>query len=245
MENFRNTNIDQFQSSSSAVNTRSLFASVFTWMFVALGITTLVSLVFANIPTFKDMLFQYDQLTNRTSLSPLMWVCLFSPLVLVLIINFAFDRLSFVALLALFFAYAAVNGVMFSAIIIGFTSTSVATVFASTCALYAVMAIMGYTTKADLTKFGNIMMIGLVAVLISVFINFLAHSEVLTFMISIACVVVFTGLTAYDVQKIKEMSQYSDGSVQFHKMGVRGALRLYLDFINLFLALLRLFGRRN
>lgn len=242
--NFRNTNLDQFQS-SSAVNTRSLFASVFTWMFIALGITTLVTLAFANIPTFRELLFQYDEVTGRTSFSVLMWICLFAPLGLVMLINFAFNRLSFAALLSLFFVYAAVNGAMFSAVIIGFTSASVATVFACTCALYAVMAIAGYTTKADLTKFGSIMVIGLIGIVIASLINLFIGSDGLTFIISIISVVVFTGLTAYDVQKIKEMSQYSDGSSFYQKMGVRGALTLYLDFINLFLALLRLFGRRN
>lgn len=242
--NNRNTDINNMQGASVA-NTRSLFASVFTWMFVALGITTLVTLLFANIPMFRDILFNHDEFGNKTGMSVIMWICLFAPLGLVLLINFAFNRLSFAALLGLFFLYSAVNGVMFSAVIMGFTTASVVTVFACTCALYAVMAVAGYTTKADLTKLGSILMIGLIGIVIASLINIFLHSDSMTFIISIISVVVFTGLTAYDVQKIKELSQQSDGSTTFQKLGVRGALTLYLDFINLFLALLRIFGRRD
>lgn len=242
--NYRNTNLNNLQG-TTVENTRSLFASVFTWMFIALGITTLVTLLFANIPSFSELLFNHDQFGNKTGLSILMWICLFAPLGLVLIINFAFEKLSFAALLGLFFLYSAVNGVMFSAVIMGFTAASVVTVFACTCVLYAIMAIAGYATKADLTKLGTILMIGLIGVVVASLINLFIGSDKMTFIISILSVVIFTGLTAYDVQKIKELSQMNDGSTQFQKLGVRGALTLYLDFINLFLALLRIFGRRD
>lgn len=242
--NFRNTNIDSFQSATT-VNTRSLFASVFTWMFIALGITTLMTLLFANVPSFSTLLYRYDATGVPVGFSPLMWICLFAPIGLVLLINFAMEKLSFAAILGAFFLYAAVNGVTFSVILMVYTTASVTTVFASTCALFAVMAIAGYTTKADLTKLGSILIIGLIGIVVASLINMFVGSDRMTFIISIISVIVFTGLTAYDVQKIKDMSQYSDGSVMYQKLGVRGALTLYLDFINLFLALLRLFGRRN
>ncbi|MBS1635056.1 MAG: Bax inhibitor-1/YccA family protein [Bacteroidetes bacterium] len=245
--NYRNTNIDRFQT-SQVVNTRTLLASVFTWMFIALGITTLISVLFANVEGLGNILFsEHLNAAGNLVKSPnaLFWICLFAPLGLVMVINFAMEKLSFAVLLGLFFLYAAVNGVTFSVIIMSYTAASVAKVFASTCALFGVMAIAGYTTKADLTKMGSLLFIGLIGIIIATIINMFGQWSTLSLIISILGVIIFTGLTAYDVQKIKEMSTYSDGSAMYQKLGVRGALTLYLDFINIFLYLLRLFGKRD
>jgi FtsH-binding integral membrane protein len=122
---------------------------------------------------------------------------------------------------------------------------SIGVVFASTSALFGVMAIAGYTTKTDLTKMGSLLMIGLIGIIIASLINMFMKSDSMGYIISIISVIIFTGLTAYDVQKIKELAQVNDGSSDFKKLGVMGALTLYLDFINLFLSLLRLFGKRD
>jgi FtsH-binding integral membrane protein len=118
-------------------------------------------------------------------------------------------------------------------------------VFLSTVALFAIMAIAGYTTKTDLTKLGSLLFIGLIGIIVASLINMFMHSERMDYILSILGVIVFTGLTAYDVQKIKNMAAEDDGSTPFKKMSIMGALTLYLDFINIFLYLLRLFGKRN
>ena len=241
--NFRKTDLNNIES-AVIVNERSLFASVFTWMFLALGVTTSFSLLFAYNPDLGSMLYKEDQM-GRMGISIIGWICMLAPLGLVLVMNFAFNKLSFTALMAIFFGYAALNGISFSAIFHIYSLDSIGVVFASTCALFGIMAVAGYTTKTDLTKMGSLLMIGLIGIVIASLINFFMHSDTMGYIISIISVIVFTGLTAYDVQKIKEMAQYSDGSSDFKKMGVMGALTLYLDFINLFLALLRLFGKRD
>lgn len=247
MDNFkfntRNTNIDNFQG-VSAETTRSLFASVFTWMFIALGITTLCSLLFAYNPALGQLLYtQNEQGTMRTSI--LGWIIMLAPLGLVLIMNFAFNKLSFIVLIGIFFLFSALFGISLSSIFYRYSIDSIGTVFASSCALFGIMAVAGYTTKADLTKMGSLLTIGLIGIVIASLINMFMRSDTMGYIISIISVVVFTGLTAYDVQKIKELSQQNNGTADFKKMGVMGALTLYLDFINLFLALLRIFGKRD
>lgn len=241
--NFRKTNLDNIES-ATVVNERSLFASVFTWMFAALAITSIVSVLFANVPALDALLFHYNEF-GQAKPSIFAWICMFAPLGLVLVMNFAFNKLSFITLMAIFFGYAAINGISFSTIFHVYNLGSIGAVFASTCALFGLMALAGYTTKTDLTKLGSLLMIALIGVVIASLINFFMHSDTMSYIISIVSVIIFTGLTAYDVQKIKELAQYSDGSEGFKKMGVMGALRLYLDFINLFLSLLRLFGKKD
>lgn len=242
--NFRKTDLNNIES-ATIVNERSLFASVFTWMFLALGVTTLFSLLFAYNPAFGNLLYNFGEDGYATGISIMGWVCMLAPLGLVLVMSFAFNKLSFVALMAIFFGYAALNGISFSAIFHIYQLDSIGVVFGSTCALFGVMAVAGYTTKADLTKMGSLLMIGLIGIVIASLINLFMRSDSMGYIISIISVVVFTGLTAYDVQKIKEMARVNDGSSDFKKMGVMGALTLYLDFINLFLSLLRLFGKKN
>ncbi len=246
MENFqfRNTDLNNIEG-ASIVNERSLFASVFTWMFVALGITTAFSMLFAFVPELSQYIFRVDEVTGRQTVSIFGWVCMLAPIGLVLLMSFAFNKLSFPALISVFFLYAILNGIGFSVLFYVYSLGSIVTVFASTCALFGVMAIAGYTTKTDLTKLGSLLMIGLIGIVIASLINMFMRSDSMSYIISIISVIVFTGLTAYDVQKIKEMAVHNDGSADAKKIGVMGALTLYLDFINLFLALLRLFGRRD
>jgi FtsH-binding integral membrane protein len=242
--NFRNTNLENFQN-ATVVNERSLFASVFTWMFLALLVTTALSLSFAYVPELQTMLYKTDEFGNPVGISIFGWIAMLATIGLVLVMNFAFQKLSFIALMGIFFGYAALNGISFSAIFHIYNLGSIGAVFASTTALFGIMAVAGYTTKTDLTKMGSLLMIGLIGIVVASLINMFLKSDGMSYIISIISVIVFTGLTAYDVQKIKELAQYNDGSEDYKKMGVMGALRLYLDFINLFLALLRLFGRKD
>jgi uncharacterized protein len=242
--NFKKTNFNNIES-ATIIQERSLFASVFTWMFLALAVTTVCSLLFAYNPDFGQLLYKFDDMGNAIGTSMLGWVIMLAPLGLVLVMNFAFNKLSFMALMGIFFGFSALMGISLSSIFHVYNLDSIGVVFASTCALFGVMAVAGYTTKADLTKMGSLLLIGLIGIVIASLINMFMKSDTMGYIISIISVIVFTGLTAYDVQKIKELAQANDGSSDFKKMGVMGALTLYLDFINLFLALLRLFGKRD
>ncbi|MEO6845284.1 MAG: Bax inhibitor-1/YccA family protein [Ginsengibacter sp.] len=225
--------------------TRSFIANVFLLMFVALG----VSAVFAWQFSVNEQLMSY--LMTPTGLTGLGKITLFAPLGFVLIMSFAYQRLSSTALMALFMAYAIINGITFSFILMAYTAGSVLGCFLSASAMFGVMAVMGYTTEKDLTKFGRILMMGVIGVLIAMVINYFLHSSQLDYIISIIGVMVFTALTAYDVQKLKRIGEgieYNGQGVAANdvkKMSILGALTLYLDFINIFLFLLRMFGNRR
>jgi FtsH-binding integral membrane protein len=240
--NFRSTNIKNIED-ASVVNTTTLLRSVFSWMTLALIITTIASMLFAFVPGLLQLLFTETE--TGLKMSVFAWVVMFAPLGFVLLMSFGFNKLSYPALIGVFLAYAAVNGISLSFIFMVYNLGSIMNVFLSSVALFAVMAIAGYTTKTDLTKLGSLLMIGLIGIIIASLINMFTHSDTMSYICSILGVIIFTGLTAYDVQKIKELSNQDDGSSSFKKMSIMGALTLYLDFINIFLYLLRLFGKRD
>ncbi len=226
------------------VRSRSFIANVFMLMFVALG----VSAFFAWQFSINDQLLSYLR-SPLGGLTGLGMITMFAPIGFVLIMSFGYRRLSATALMALFLAYAMINGISFSFILLYYTPGSILGCFLSASAMFGVMAFMGYTTHQDLTKFGRIMIMGVIGVFIAMIINFFLHSSGLDYLISIIGVMVFTGLTAYDVQKLKRIGEgleYDDVSIQdTKKISVLGALNLYLDFINIFLFLLSLFGDRR
>ena len=229
---------------SEKTHARSFIANVFLLMFIALGVSALVAWQFS----INETLLSY--LVSPTGLTGLGKITIFAPLGFVLIMSFGYRKLSSAALMALFIAYAVINGISFSFILLAFTPGSVLGCFLSASAMFGVMAFMGYTTDQDLTKFGRILMMGVIGIVIAMVINFFLHSSQLDYIISIIGVMVFTALTAYDVQKLKRIGEgleYQDVSANdTKKISILGALNLYLDFINIFLFLLRLFGgRRN
>ncbi len=176
---------------------------------------------------------------------PLIWVFILAPLALVFFISFRIDRLSVETARLLFFLYAALMGVSLSTIFLAFTATSITRVFFISAAAFGALSVYGYTTQRDLSAFGAFLIMGLFGIIIASLVNIFLASSALQFVVSVVGVVVFAGLTAWDTQKIKEMySAYDDGSVAGRK-AVMGALSLYLDFINLFMMLLRLFGDRR
>jgi FtsH-binding integral membrane protein len=231
---------------SQAGVAKKFVANVFLWMFGALAISALFAWLFAN----NAQLMAY--LVDDTGLTGLGKLAMWAPLLFVIVMSFGYQRLSATAMAALFVVYAAVMGVSLSFILQAFTAGSVVSCFAAAAVMFGVMAVMGYTTDKDLTSFGRIMMMGLIGIVVASIINWWVGSAQMDWIISIVGVAVFTGLTAYDVQKIKHIGMglevTEEGprvSESARKASVYGALTLYLDFINLFLMILRLFGRRR
>ena len=222
---------------------KSFLSNVFMWMFVALGVSALFAWQFS----VNDQLMAY--LVSDTGLTGLGKITMFAPLGFVLLMSFGYQRLSAPALTALFIAYAIITGISFSFILLAYTAGSVLGVFLSASAMFGVMAFMGYTTGKDLSGFGKILMMGVIGILIAMVINYFLKSSQMDYIISIIGVMVFTALTAYDVQKLKRIGEgieYEGVSANdTKKMAILGALTLYLDFINLFLFMLRLFGSRR
>ena len=222
---------------------RKFIANVFMWMFVALGISSAFAYAFANTPSL--LLSLVDTTTNRPT--GLFYIAMFAPLAFVLLIRFGLNRMSYPVLALLFIAYSALTGISLTLILLAYTSASVLGVFLTSALVFGIMAVAGYTTHTDLTKFGSIMIMLLVGIIIASVLNiFLLHSSGMEMIISYVGVAVFVGLTAYDVQKLKRIGaglEYGDATAK--KMALMGGLTLYLDFINLFLMLLRIFGRRR
>jgi FtsH-binding integral membrane protein len=177
--------------------------------------------------------------------TPLIWIVILAPLGFVLALSFGIQRMSAATATLLFWVYAAVMGLSLGSIFLVFTGESVARVFFITAATYGAMSLYGYTTRSDLSRFGSLLLMGLVGIVIASLVNIFAGSSALQFAISIIGVIVFVGLTAYDTQRIKQMYLESDTGEIVGKKAVLGALALYLDFINLFMLLLQLFGQRR
>jgi uncharacterized protein len=177
--------------------------------------------------------------------SPLMWILVLAPLGLVFFLSFGINRLSAGAALGVFFIYAGLLGLSLSSIFLAYTGQSITRVFFISAASFGALGLYGYTTQRDLTGVGSFMFMGLIGIIIASLVNIFLKSSGLDWAISVIGVVIFAGLTAYDTQRIKEMyDPMNDGTVAGRK-AVMGALSLYLDFINLFLMLLRLFGDRR
>jgi len=175
----------------------------------------------------------------------LRWVVMLAPLGFVLFLSFGLHRMSFSTAQTVFWMFAAVMGISMATIFLEFTGASVARVFFITAGTFAGMSLYGYTTKKDLSGFGSFLFMGLIGIIIASVVNMFIASSALHFAISVIGVLVFVGLTAYDTQRIKLMYAEADDAETMGKKAIMGALRLYLDFINLFIMLLHLFGSRR
>jgi FtsH-binding integral membrane protein len=198
--------------------------------------------MFATSETLLGYLINFE----TGSMTMLGWVVMLAPLGFVLMMSFRFQRLSYSTLTLLFVIFSILMGMSLSFILLTFTGSSITLTFAVTAGMFGLMAITGYTTKTDLTRFGSLMFMGLIGIIIASVANFFMRSGTLDYIISFIGVLVFTGLTAYDVQKLKRIGmgvQY--GAESTKKLVIMGALSLYLDFINLFLFLLRFLGDRR
>lgn len=212
----------------------ALMRKVYVWMTLALVITGFTAFGIAENPGLV-----YTIVTNRL----LFWGLVIGEFALVMAIYGAIGRLSATAATLLFVLYSIVNGATLSVIFLAYTMTSIASVFFITAGTFAVMAFIGYTTKTDLTSFGKMLMMGLIGIILATVVNIFIGSPMLNMIVSYVGVVVFVGLTAYDSQKIKNLLYQVDNmSEEAQKLALLGSLTLYLDFINLFLMLLRIFG---
>ncbi|WP_207477471.1 Bax inhibitor-1/YccA family protein [Arenibaculum pallidiluteum] len=208
---------------------------VYNFMTLGLGVTGLVALLVASTPALYVPIFT----------TPLKWVVMLAPLAFILVLSWRFDRMSSSALQGTFWAFCAVMGLSMASIFLVFTGASIARVFFITAAMFAGTSLWGYTTKADLTRMGSFLMMGLIGIVVASLVNIFLGSSALQFAISVIGVVVFSGLTAYDTQRIKEEYAEHYGHEANTKLAVMGALSLYLNFINLFQMLLHLMGQRE
>jgi len=208
---------------------------IYNFMMLGLALTGAVAFLVASTPALYVPIFT----------TPLKWVVMLAPLAFVLVMSWRFDRMSTSALQMTFWAFCAVMGLSMASIFLVFTGASIARVFFITAAMFAATSLWGYTTKADLTKMGSFLMMGLIGIIIAGLVNIFIGSSALQFAISVIGVVIFTGLTAYDTQNIKESYAEHYGAEANTKMAVMGALTLYLNFINLFQMLLQLMGQRD
>lgn len=227
-----------FQAVEVGVQIRPLLRRVYLWMTFGVLLTTIVALLTATTPFLTRLLVN----------PVVVWGALIGELVLVIVLSAAIKRLSASVAGLMFFVYAGLLGFSLAGIFFVYDLGSIAVTFAAASALFGTMTVVGFVTNVDLTKVGTYLVIGLFGLLITMLLNLIFRSTLLDLFVSLVGVVIFTGLTAYDTQKIAKMSMdptlQRDGEA-FGKLAILGALTLYLDFINLFLMLLRLLGRER
>lgn len=226
--------------------TSEFFVNVYTYMFIALGISGSIAYLCGTPDFVLKYFINLDVASGKTSVSPLFYLVAFAPVGLGLLIQLAYNRLSMIFLLALFGIYAGLMGLSLSTIFLVYDIGSIFTTFLVTAGSFAAMAILGYTTKTDLTKFGSLMYMLFAGIFIAGIVNWFVGSSMLSFWISVIGVFVFTGLTAYQMQQLKYIGEDPNlGQLERRKLSLIGGLMLYILFINLFLSLLRLFGSRD
>ena len=218
---------------------RAYMLRVYNLMALALAVTGVASLGTAVLaqssPAFAQLLY----------VSPLKWVVMFAPLALVFFLSFRIQSMSLGTAQATFWGYAALLGVSLSSIFLVFTGQSIVQTFFVTAAAFGALSLYGYTTKRDLSGWGSFLFMGVIGIIIAAIVNIFLQASALQFAISAIGVLVFAGLTAYDTQQIKEMYYEADDADTIGKKALMGALRLYLDFINMFMFLLQFLGNRE
>ena len=225
---------------------RAYMIRVYNYMAAGVALTGVVAwLTFSAAVVQSSAGLQLTAFGQAVFQGPLLWILMLAPLGLVFAISFGINRLQPGTALTLFFVYAGLLGVSLASIFLIYTGESITRVFFISAAAFGALSLYGYTTQRDLTAVGSFMFMGLIGIIIASLVNIFLHSSGLSWAISIIGVLVFAGLTAYDTQAIKEMYDPMDDGTVGGRKAVMGALRLYLDFINLFLMLLRLFGDRR
>jgi len=217
------------------VGLRAHMQKVFGLMGMGTAVTGLVAFFTAQSPAMLDLIYN----------TPLRWAVIFAPLAFVLVLSFGIHRMRASTAQLTFWAFAAIMGLSLASIFLVYTHASITRVFFISAATFGALSLYGYTTQRDLTGVGSFMFMGLIGIIIASLVNIFLKSSGLDWAISVIGVLVFVGLTAYDTQRIKEMYDVQDDGTVTGRKAVMGALSLYLDFINLFLMLLRIFGDRR
>ncbi len=221
---------------------RSYMLRVYNLMALGLAITGVAAFATSQMAVSGGQLTPFGALIYT---SPLRWVVMLAPLAMVFFLSFRVEKMSVSAAQTTFWVFSALMGLSLSSIFLVFTGESIVQTFFITAASFGALSLWGYTTKRDLTGMGSFLFMGLIGIIIAMIVNIFLQSSALQFAISAIGVLVFAGLTAYDTQKIKEMYYEGDGAVVAGRKAIMGALRLYLDFINLFLFLLQFLGNRE
>jgi FtsH-binding integral membrane protein len=232
---------------------RSYMLRVYNYMLAGLALTGITSYVTYLAAVTNDPNLAAARLPNGVMLTqfgttlfgPLMWLFVIGSFGLVMFLSFRINKMSVGAALLSFLVYAGLVGLTIASIFVVYTQTSIAEVFFITAATFGAMSLYGYTTGRDLTGFGSFLFMGLIGIVIAAVVNIFLHSAMMQFVISVAGVLIFTGLTAYDTQAIKESYSANMDGTASGRGAIMGALRLYLDFLNLFLMLIQLFGQRR
>ena len=227
---------------------RAYMLKVYNYMSSGILLTGVVSLLLFKLSviiTADGSIAGLTNIGNALYNSALMWIVMLAPLGVVFYMSFGIRKMSVAKAQGTYWVFAALMGASLSSIFLVYTGASITRVFFITAGTFGAMSIYGYTTKRDLTKLGSFLMMGLIGIIIASVVNIFMKSSMMYFVISILGVLIFVGLTAYDTQKIKNMYLVSDSGEIMGKKAVMGALTLYLDFINLFIMLLRLFGQRR
>jgi len=214
---------------------RSYMLGVYNYMASGLLLTGIVAFLTAQSPTLLNAIYG----------TPLQWVVMLAPLGLVFYLSARIHKMSVTAAQTSYWVYAGLMGLAISYIFLAYTGTSIVRVFLITAVTFGSMSLYGYTTKRDLSGLGSFLFMGLIGIIVASLVNLFIHSTMLQWVVSVVGVLIFTGLTAYDTQQIKEMYYEGDGTAVAKKKSIMGALRLYLDFLNLFLMLMSLFGNRQ
>ncbi|MEO4043721.1 Bax inhibitor-1/YccA family protein [Hoeflea sp. CAU 1731] len=221
---------------------RSYMLRVYNLMALGLAITGVAAYGAFTMAVQDGQLTQFGQLLFA---SPLKWVVILAPLAMVFFLSFRIHKMSVSAAQTTFWVYAAMVGLSLASIFLIYTGQSIVRTFFITAASFGALSLYGYTTKRDLSGMGSFLFMGVIGIVIAMLVNIFLQSTAIQFAISVIGVLVFAGLTAYDTQQIKAMYYEGDGSDVAGRKAIMGALRLYLDFLNMFLFLLQLFGNRN
>ena len=227
---------------------RAYMLKVYNYMATGILMTGIIALITFKMSVVTDSsgsIVGLTQVGNAIYMSGLKWLVMLAPLGIVFYMSFGINKMSAAKAQTTFWIFAALMGLSLSSILLVYTGMSITRVFFFCSATFGAMSIYGYTTKRDLTKLGSFLMMGLIGIIIASIVNIFMKSSMMYFVISILGVLIFVGLTAYDTQKIKNMYAASDTGELMGKKAVMGALTLYLDFINLFIMLLRLYGQRR
>jgi FtsH-binding integral membrane protein len=224
---------------------RSYMLRVYNYMASGLLLTAISAMAVANVEALRGLFYHLAPNGAPVGMTILGWIVVFAPLLMVFALSGGINRMSATAAQAVFWVFSTLIGASLAHLLFVYTGSSIGRAFAITAVTFGAMSLYGYTTKRDLTGMGSFLFMGLIGLVIAMLVNIFLQSTMMQFIISIIGVLIFTGLTAYDTQQIKQTYYAGMGAQVEKKSAIMGALRLYLDFLNLFLMLLSLFGNRQ